>query len=447
MNVIFRGLNGQKPPVSTASAILQAAIRAADPAGAVTAGLIDLEKQGAFSYFQRVGLVAMGKAAVPMAQSSAGFFGRRLSGGVVVTKKIPADGFFGLEDLRVLEGAHPVPDERSMLAGQAILDFIETNKSVDALIFLISGGASALVTQPADSLSLADIQKTTSLLLACGASIDEINTIRKHLDVIKGGGLAAKAAPVPCITLVLSDVPGDRLDMIASGPTVPDQTTFVDAMAVLEKYSLGLRIPRAVADRLSAGVRGSIHETPKPEDALFTNHRVMIVGSLERSIGAAIAEASRQGYQTERLTPVLHGEAAEQGKKLGRMLAYEARRKPTDRRMCWIGGGETTVTMGSAPAGKGGRNTELALAAVDELDGVKNAALITFATDGDDGMSPAAGAVVTGETASQAKAYGLRIDEYLSTHDSYTFFHELGAAIETGPTGTNVNDLVILLLN
>lgn len=444
MNQGLKRLESRHP---AAAHILDAALTAADPVGAVTNALRTLEADGVLPKGQRVGLVAMGKASVPMAGAAFSVLGEQITGGIVIGKMLPKGSIEQLPGVTVISGGHPVPDERSLAAGEETFRYLTGAKNVNTILFLISGGASALVTRPAAGISLDDMKHTTSLLLGSGASINEINTVRKHLDKIKGGGLAALAAPVPCVTLALSDVPGDRLDMIASGPTVPDLTTYGDAVNVLEKYSLLKAIPEPVRAHLFAGRRGEIHETPKPGDPIFEHNRVMIVGSLERSIEAAMQEAERSGYRVKRLQPLLAGEAAGQGRRLGRFLTEQATVSRPGEKFCWIGGGETTVTLGDGTAGKGGRNQELALAAVDELDGVKNATLVTFATDGDDGLSPAAGAVVSGETGSLARQKGLSVSDYLARHDSYTFFAALDTAIVTGPTGTNVNDLVVLLVN
>jgi len=441
------GIARVKKHSPAAACILDAVLRAADPAFAVRNGLHSLQADGVFTKGQTIGLVAMGKASVAMARAACEELGAQIQGGIVIGKMMPEDVNRQLPELTVLSGAHPTPDESSLAAGKAVMEFLESNKNLDYFLFLISGGASSLVTNPSAGISLEDLKRATSMLLGCGASIDEINTVRKHIDSIKGGGLARMAAPVPCISLVLSDVPGDRLDMIASGPTVPDLTTFRESVDVLKKYALIDAMPVSVREHLMDGIMGWIPETPKPGDDIFKNNRVMIVGSLEKSILAAVQEAEHLGYQCERIQPLLQGEAADQGKRLGRFLAEQAASVMPGERRCWVGGGETTVTLGDAPTGKGGRNQELALAAVEVLDGARNAVLIAFATDGDDGLSPAAGAIVTGNTMYAAGKLGLNAAEYLTRHDSYSYFAALDAAIVSGPTGTNVNDLVILLVN
>lgn len=444
MNLGFKRLESHHP---AAARVLDAALTAADPDRAVTHALLTMEADGILQKGQHIGLIAMGKASIPMAQAAQALLGGQITGGVIIGKVLPEGSARQFTGITVIAGGHPVPDERSLSAGEETIHFLAEATHVDTFLFMISGGASALVTSPAGGITLDEMKRTTTLLLGCGASIDEINTVRKHLDKVKGGGLAALAKPVPCVTLVLSDVPGDRLDMIASGPTVSDLTTYRDAVNVLQKYSLLEAVPKPVRAHLLAGFEGNIRETPKPGDPIFEHSRVMVVGSLEHSIEAAMREAGRSGYRVERLQPLLDGEAASQGRRLGRFLAGQAAVASPGEKICWIGGGETTVTLGDGPFGKGGRNQELALAAVDELDGIKNATLVTFATDGDDGMSPAAGAVVTGDTGTLARKKGLSVTDHLTRHDSYTFFEALESAIVTGPTGTNVNDLVMLLVN
>jgi len=303
----------------------------------------------------------------------------------------------------------------------------------DLVVCLISGGGSALLTAPVDGVSLADMQALTAALLGCGASIDEINTLRRHLDRVKGGGLARAAAPARVIGLLLSDVVASPLEAIASGPTAPDPTTSADALAVLARYDLRRRVPGSILNALESN-----RETPKPGDALFARVHNLIVGSNAVSAQAALSQAEREGFRARLLTTALQGEAA----RVGRDLAAELRRVAS-RPACLCAGGETTVTLGDAP-GRGGRNQELALAAVADLAGLPDVMLVTLATDGEDGPTDAAGAVVTGGTLACARALGLDPDDYLRRHDAYAFFDALGDLLKPGPTGTNVNDLTFL---
>jgi len=426
--------------------ILNAALNSVDPEKATTISLQKLQKDVDFSKFHRVGMVSMGKAAIPMAQAALQVLGCYIASGIVVTKAIPPDHPFFPAGIRMYKGNHPVPGEDSVFASEEVIKYLAEFDKFEAILFLISGGASALVTHPVYAVELDDLVETTQLLLECGASIDEINAVRKHLDDCKGGGLAVYTSPASCISLILSDVIGNRMDVIASGPTVADPTTFADAKAVLEKYDLINKVPEAVLSFLTDGINGTVPDTPKPGDDVFNSSRTEIIASLEQAMYAAKTRAVELGYKAEFYVPLLTGEARERGVQMAEFLRQKASlRQPGDAPHCWIGGGETTVTKKGV--GYGGRNQELALAAVEGLAGVPCAALITFATDGEDGQSPAAGAIVTGATLQEA--HDLRIDpaNFLTRNDSYTFFATLNAAIITGSTGTNVNDLVLMLLD
>jgi hydroxypyruvate reductase len=283
----------------------------------------------------------------------------------------------------------------------------------------------------------------TTALLASGAAIQEINTLRKHLETLKGGGLARQARPARIVTLVLSDVVGDPLDVIASGATVPDPSTYRQAWHILERYDLLERVPSAVVTHLQQGLEGLVPETPKPGDPLFASVQNVIVGSNRLAAEAAVAQARQEGFNTLLLTTSLQGEARHVGRVLagiGRELVASG--QPAPRPACIVAGGETTVTL--CGNGKGGRNQELALAAVLDLAGLESVLLVSLATDGGDGPTDAAGAVVTGATLDQAYEKGLDPSAYLKNNDAYHFFQALGDLIKTGPTMTNVNDLTIV---
>jgi len=401
--------------------ILSAALEAVDPFNAVHAHLLPFEG--------RVFGLAMGKAAVPMMDALVDRI--PLAGGLAVTKFAPERDRILYP---ILEGGHPVPDACSLEAGERVLDFVSSLNEDDTIVCLISGGGSALVTAP--YVPLEDLQSLTSLLLSSGAPIDEINVLRRQLDRIKGGGLAG-ATKAKIISLILSDVIGNPLEAIASGPTVPDPTTREDAVRILKKYGLEERVPDSIleilliTERLPAG-DGSGSRTEKVQN--------IIIGDNKLAARAASKQAEAEGFQAEILTNELQGEAREVGRELAQRLRVESSTR--DRPFCLIAGGETTVTIRAK--GKGGRNQELALAAVDELSGLENIMLITLATDGDDGPTDAAGAVVTGESASRAYALGLDAEDALSRNDAYPFFEALGDLLKPGPTGTNVNDLVFL---
>jgi hydroxypyruvate reductase len=308
---------------------------------------------------------------------------------------------------------------------------------------LISGGGSSLIIQPSLGLSLEDIQETTSLLLSCGASITEMNTVRKHLDELKGGGLVKKLFPATVISLILSDVIGDSLDMIASGPTAADPTTYGDARVVLENYQLWDRIPAPVRSHLTDGVEGLIPETVKPGDPVLGNVSNILVGNNSQVVLAAVKAANDLGFSAELLPRPLQGEASLVGQTIiervtTRLASYTNTRQPA----CFIAGGETTVTVKGN--GKGGRNQELALGAVKRLSTDGPMALVSLATDGGDGPTDAAGAVATNQTYSLGLAKGLEPVDYLLRNDSYNYFDQLGDLIKIGPTLTNVNDLLFI---
>ena len=408
--------------------ILTAALEAVDPYRAVQRNLPEVKG--------RVFGLGIGKAAIPMMDALVERI--PLSGGLAVTKY--ASGL-SRSSYTVMEGGHPVPDTRSIQAGQRVLEFVASLGENDTLVCLISGGGSALVTAPYVPLEV--MQELTSMLLASGARIDEINTLRRELDRIKGGGLV-QATKATVISLILSDVIGNPLEAIASGPTVQNPTTREDALQVLDTY-FGGRTRQTPRDRDSLNsvtqwLRGLREVDPRKNRGDFKAVRNIIIGDNRRASIAAKEQAEKEGIHSEVLMNDLQGEARAQGVILAQRLREEMAKR--SRPFCLIAGGETTVTLRGN--GKGGRNQELALAAVTELGGLSKAMLISLATDGDDGPTDAAGAVVTGETAQRAVALGLDATGHLSRNDAYPFFNALDDLIRTGPTGTNVNDLVFL---
>lgn len=367
-----------------------------------------------------------------------------------------------IAELEIFEGGHPLPDARSLVAGEAALEFVSGLQPDDLLVCLISGGGSALMSAPV--VGLEDLQALTYALLAGGARIEEINTLRRRLDRIKGGGLA-KATRARVLSLILSDVVGDPLEAIASGPTAPDPTTKKDALAVLEKYILTASLSGgdargAAARERSTGealplrsTQGDVRlfpellaaleaapEGPRHGDALFSRVQNVIVGSNRLALEGALGQARREGFQAVSLGSAWEGEARKVGRRLAHVLRVATNER--ERPFCLIAGGETTVTLRGG--GHGGRNQELALAAAAPLAGLQDALLASLATDGEDGPTDAAGAVVSGDTRARALALGLDPESYLERNDSYTFFDGMGDLIRTGPTGTNVNDLVFL---
>lgn len=384
----------------------------------------------------RVVVVAAGKAAEPMAHAAAKALGPLLAGGVAITKQAA-----GLDTgvIDVYEAGHPVPDERGLRATRQLYAVLRTLRSDDLLIVLLSGGASALLTMPAGGLSLADLRATTDALLRAGADISELNAVRKHLEVLKGGGLAA-AVPATVAALIVSDVLGDRLDVIASGPAVGDPTTFADAHGILERKGLLWSVPPSVLARLEAGRRGQVGETPAPGDPRLARVHSYVIANLPMAAAGMADRARELGFEVELTDLTVEGEARTVGQSLGRR-ARELGTVETPR--CMIGGGETTVTVRGA--GIGGRNTELTLAAALELASAEGVAVAGLATDGDDGATGSAGAVATAETMARARTLNVDAVSALRNNDSGTFFSRVGGLVLTGPTATNVADLHVLL--
>ncbi len=437
----------------TATQIMAAALAAVAPYAAVQRSLAwdgtTLELAGQrypLPPTRRVLVFATGKASIPMAQAVCDLLGERVHDGVLIYKAGSVATPPVLAPLRCYAAQHPVPDAASVAATQALVQCLAQRTADDLVLLLLSGGSSALLTLPADGLSLSDLQATTTALLRCGASIDAINTIRKHLDQVKGGNLARLAAPAQLVTLIMSDVVGDVLDQIGSGVSVPDSTSFADALAIVERYGLSEQLPASVMHRLRAGAAGVLPENPRADDPLFTRTQAVLVGSNRHAAEAAAQAAAAAGWHALILTTRLQGEAREVGRVLaaiGREVASSA--TPfVSLPACIIVGGETTVTLRGT--GKGGRNQELALGAVRDLAGVPNVALLTLATDGDDGPTDAAGAVVTGATLARAQAAGLDLDAALAHNDAYPFFAALGDLLQPGATGTNVSDLALVLV-
>jgi glycerate 2-kinase len=431
--------------------VLAAAIESADAEFAINNNvsldadhLIIANKSFDLIEYKRVFVIGAGKAAFPMAISLYATLGNRISEGIVITK----DGYLGNnkplpKQFAFFEAGHPIPDQRNLDASASVISMIQNINKDDLVICLFSGGGSSLMMQPPQGISLKSVQDTTALLLKCGATINEINTIRKHLDDLKGGNLARLLFPTTVLTLLLSDVVGDKLDMIASGPTVADSTTYKDAWAILEKYQLLDRIPTGVRSHISKGMPGIIPETLKPGDPILNKVQNFIVGNNTQTASAAVQAAKALGFTTKLLTTSLHGEASLVGQSLServKLLLTPSAHMP--RPVCLIAGGETTVTIHGT--GLGGRNQELALGSVKCLSGEDQILLISLATDGGDGPTDAAGAVVTDQTYSRGLAIGLDPIEYLERNDSYHYFEPLGDLIKTGPTLTNVNDLVFI---
>jgi glycerate 2-kinase len=433
-----------------AARVMAAALDAADPESAVLRFLklsqdrLEIAgKQYDLGKFRRILVVGAGKAGAPMLKAVQNILGDRVDwAGVIVKEGHTLNNHFFPTGLNVFEAGHPVPDERGIRATTELANVLSNSGEHDLIICLISGGGSALMTAPAPDISLDDMQALTTNLLASGANINEINTVRKHLDLVKGGGLARMASPAHLVALILSDVVGDPLDIIASGPTVSDPGTFADAWKVLKKYSLTESAGPAISGRLRRGVEGKYDETPKPGDSLFKNVQNVIVGSNRQAVEAGLRQARAEGFHPILLTTRLTGEARRAGPILAEIARQAADRgkKP----LCLAAGGETTVKLKGN--GKGGRNQELALSAVRGMSGLSGTTLASLATDGGDGPTDAAGAVVTGETYEHASLSGLDPSDFLERNDAYHFFEHLDDLIKSGPTLTNVNDLTFLLV-
>lgn len=385
----------------------------------------------------RVFAIAAGKAAAPMAAVVERWAGDRLAAGLCVTK----DGHGGsLLRFRQLETAHPVPDTRSAAAGGAALELAAQAREGDVLLVLLSGGASSLWSRPLGRLAVSDVGAVTERLLAAGADIGELNTVRKHLTAVSGGRLARATGAGRVEVLGLSDVPGDDPAVLASGPCAGDTTRYVDALTILSDRGLLESLPPAVLAHLEAGRAGDREESVSPEDPSLERVRFTRLGSNRDACEAARAEAEREGRAARILEDGLSGEARDAGKA----LAHYARGLSPDRETVLVAGGETTVTLCDQGRGRGGRSQELALAAALDLEGAEGLTLLAAGTDGTDGPTDAAGAFADGETVARGRAAGVSAREALQANDSYRFFAAEGGHLVTGPTGTNVMDLVLI---
>ncbi len=434
--------------------IFFAALAAVDPYLAVHRAVSlkgNLLQAGCVTYdlagFNRILVVGAGKAAAHMARAIESLLGGQIEAGLIIVKQ----GHTALLSLITqIEAAHPVPDDAGLLAAASLLHLVRAADQGTLILCLLSGGASSLLVAPVDGVTLADKQQTTQLLLNAGASITELNAVRKHLSQVKGGQLAKAAYPAQLLTLIISDVIGDPLEVIASGPTSADSSTFADAWAVIAKFKLDDKLPPAVADYLKSGIAGGQPETVKAQDTCLNTTCNLIVASLAEALAAAQQRAIQLGFDTRIVSATLQGEARDAARLLAQVARAElAQMKPGERR-CLIWGGETTVTVQGG--GLGGRNQELALAFSLEIDGLQGITLLSAGTDGTDGPNDAAGARVEGGTAAQARSLGLDPAGFLENNDSYTFFRAFDAVSDTqhhfmtGPTGTNVMDIQIVLL-
>jgi hydroxypyruvate reductase len=378
-----------------------------------------------------------------MAQAIEELFGDRITKGLITTKYghgLP------LKYTQIMEAGHPLPDLKGLDGARKIKSLLKITGPKDLVIFLISGGGSALLPLPADGITLEEKQELTQLLLDCGADIKEINTIRKHISQIKGGWLARWAFPSTVMTFILSDVVGDPLDVIASGPTVPDTSTFQDAWEILKKYSLINEIALSIRNHLQAGREGKKEETPKAGESVFEKVHNMVIGSNMIALRAAEKEFSSAGFNTIILSSSIVGETKEAAQfhgAIAREVVFTG--KPIGRPACILSGGETTVTIRGN--GQGGRNQEFVLAGAFEINGLEKVAILSGGTDGTDGPTDAAGAIADYRTIARAKQMGMDPMKYLENNDSYSFFKKLGDLLITGPTRTNVMDVRIILID
>jgi len=429
--------------------ILEAALDAVDPRRAVLAkvqaselGLRIDDLNLPWDEIRDIVVVGGGKAAGPMAEAIEEVIGDRVKDGLVNVLKGTETGC-SLRRVKLNPASHPIPDKEGVRGVRAMMRMVSGLDRRDLVICLISGGGSALMPLPAEGVTLDNIQSVTGLLLKAGATINELNAVRKHLSAFKGGQLVRACQPARVVSLILSDVVGDPLDTIASGPTSPDSTTFSVAVSVLKKYGVWDDLASSIKSRLEAGERGEIPDTPKADDPMFSNVRNIVVASNLTASRRAMVEAERLGYRAQLLTTRLEGEARHAGifiAGLAKGMAVDG--LPLKPPAALVIGGETTVRVRGQ--GIGGRNQELALSAARKISGL-NCVIAALGTDGIDGPTDAAGAMVDGETARRAEELGLDIFRFLEANDSYSFFKAMGDHIFTGPTGTNVNDLTVLL--
>ncbi len=425
-------------PAGAARLLLLAGIRAVNPrqltATALAAWTAGIE-------VRTVDVIAIGKAASGMALGAADALGRALRTGIVIApdraEELP-------EELSSFVGGHPMPNPEGELGARAVIGLLrEANRGRRTLV-LISGGASALMTLPPDGIALEDIVETSRALMEAGADIGELNCVRKHLDQLKGGQLARVAAGAPVRALVLSDVIGDPLDVIGSGPLVPDPTTYDQAIGILQHRGVWGALPNPVREYLQAGSRGRHAETPKAGDPCFARVDVAVIGNNALAVQGAAAEARRRGSIVEVIAAPISGEAREAGERFAMSALELLRRKGRSRPLCVVGGGETTVTV--TGSGVGGRNLEFAAAAALAIDGMAGISIGSIGTDGRDGPTDAAGAVVDGDTARLAREAGMDLVDHLRNNDTLRALDAAGAVMRTGATGTNVMDVCVAMI-
>lgn len=392
------------------------------------------------SSFNNLYVIGAGKASAAMSIEVENILGPLITASLVTTKYKHA---LPTARIKIVEAAHPVPDHNCVIAVNDTLELLKKTTSDDVVICLLSGGASALWCDVPNGATVEDVQSVFNFLIKSGAGIDEINVVRKHLSGIKGGQLIRHCNGASVFTLIISDVPGDDLSTIASGPTVPDDSTFTNAYSVLSKYRLLSKLPRSILVHIERGTKGLIPETPKPGDPIFTNSFNKIIGSNSIALQAAADKAAELGYNVNKIDRVITGDAAGEAKTFVSLAAKYDGNKP----LCILQGGETTVKV--TGSGKGGRNQHFALVALHELSkqsSTKKITILSAGTDGTDGPTDAAGAVINNETPGIAAAKNLSIGKYLGNHDAYHFFEKTGNLVKPGPTQTNVMDIMMALV-
>ena len=396
------------------------------------------------SKINHVFVIGAGKASGAMAEALEHILGGHLTTGFVNIPKGTRDRYKTMKII-LNEAGHPLPNQAGEFGTKRMLSLVSNMKKDDLVVCLISGGGSALMPLPSQGISLRDKVELTQLLIKSGATIDEVNVVRKHVSAVKGGQLAKKVSPATLIALIISDVVGDNIGVIASGPSVPDESTYKDAKKMLEKYDLWSRCPESIRQHILDGIKGKVSDTPKPEDPSFNRVFNFMVANNALALSAIEKEASTAGLDSLILSSSIEGEA----KHVGTVLAGIAKEiqvadQPVRKPGAIIAGGETTVTV--TGRGVGGRNQEAMLSAARRIAGLRGVAIASIGTDGVDGMTDAAGALIDGQTIVRAERMGLSADEHLRNNDSYSFFKKLGDTIVTGPTGTNVNDIMLILI-
>lgn len=433
----------------SAQTILKTALKAVDPYNLVFEQIKRIKDKLIFksgfeldlSKYKNVYLLGIGKGVAPMARAVSKILGENFTSGDIIVKYEHGEP---VEKITVHEAGHPIPDENTLKASSTVLKKIKNLNDTDLVLVLITGGGSALFEKLPDSVSLTDLQILNELLLSCGATIHEINCVRKHISYIKGGQLAQVIYPAKVVTLALSDVVGDDLSVIASGPTTPDESTFKEAMSIIKKYQISHKIPQSIVHVLNDGIVGQTAETPKSNDAIFNSVTNMVIGSNIVSLKAAEEKAKKLGFNTLILTSMIQGEVKELSIVIEALIKeIQQSDIPVKKPACLLIGGEPTIKL--TGKGKGGRNQELALQVLDK--NIKKPYLfLSCGTDGTDGPTDAAGAIVTNGTIQEAELLDLNYKEYLANNDAYNFFSPLRELIKIGPTRTNVMDIMIALV-